>query len=170
MPGGTDFVSSRLERIVALRRIEGVPYTYKWSGEGTITEELFPDTYTLEKIPRTTGQTLSRRRIKFGTSLEKGKVAEYTVVLKCKQTGRAPEPFLSSRSPHRVDELLLRVVFPANLLPDQVVYLKRNADGVEIHREPIKERDRLTGEFRKLIKYAEPHVAHVLEWQGISTT
>jgi len=169
MPGGIDFVGTRRERVVALKRIEDVPYTYSWSGEGTIAEELFPDTYTLEVIPRAAGQTLSRRRIKFGTSLEKGKVAEYTVLLKCKQTGKAPEPFLSSRSPHRVDELLLRVVFPADLLPDQVVYIKRNADGMEIHRESIKERDRLTGEFRKLIKYAEPHVSHVLEWQGIST-
>jgi hypothetical protein len=64
--------------------------------------------------------------------------------------------------------LLLRVVFPANLLPEQVVYIKRDADGLEVHRETIKDRDRLTGEFRKLIKFAEPHFAHVLEWQGIS--
>jgi len=35
---------------------------------------------------------------------------------------------------------------------------------LKYHREPIKERDRLTGEFRKLIKYAEPHVA--MFWSG----
>jgi hypothetical protein len=170
MPGGTDFVNSRMERVVALKRLEGVPFTYKWTGEGQITEELFPDAYTLEDLPRIAGQILSRKRIKFGTALEKGKTAEYTVLLKCKQDGRGPEPFLSSKCHHRVDELLLRVAFPANLLPDHVVYVKRNADGIEIGRESIKERDRLTGEFRKLIKYAEPHVAHVLEWRTISTT
>jgi hypothetical protein len=169
MPGGTDYVNSRRERVVALKRIEDVPFTYQWTGEGTITEELFPDIYTLEDLPRITGQRAMRKHIKFGTPLEKGKVAEYTVVLKCKQDGRPPEPFLQSRSSHRVDELLLRVAFPANLLPDQVVYIKRNADGIELSRESIKERDRLTGEFRKLIKYAEPHASHVLEWQGIST-
>jgi hypothetical protein len=170
MPGGTDYVNSRRERVVALKRIEDVPFTYKWSGEGTITEELFPDTYTMEDLPRVAGQRATRKHIKFGTPLEKGEVAEYTVLLKCKQDGRGPEPFLRSKSSHRVDELLLRVAFPANLMPDHVVYIKRNADGIELSRESIKERDRLTGEFRKLIKYAEPHASYVLEWQGISTT
>ena len=170
MPGGTDFVNSRRERVVALKRIDDVPFTYKWSGEGMITEELYPDTYTLEDLPRVVGQILSRKRVKFGTPLEKGEVAEYTVLLKCKQNGNGPEPFLSSLCHHRVDELLLRVAFPENLLPDQVVYIMRNADGIEKSRELIKEKDRLTGEFHKLIRYAEPHASHVLEWQGISTT
>jgi hypothetical protein len=170
MPGGTDYVNSRMERVVALKRIEDVPFRYKWTGEGTITEELYPDTYTLEDLPRVIGQSSSRKRVKFGKALEKGEVAEYTVLLKCKQIGKGPEPLLSSLCHHRVDELLLRVAFPANLLPDHVVYIKRNADGIETSRELIKERDRLTGEFRKLIKYAEPHASHVLEWQGISAT
>jgi len=170
MPGGTDYVNSRRERVVALKRIEDVPFTYNWTGEGTITEELYPDTYTLENLPRVAGQSSSRKRVKFGIALEKGKVAEYTVLLKCKQNGKGPEPFLSSLCHHRVDELLLRVAFPENLLPDQVIYIKRNADGIEKSRELIKERDRLTGEFRKLIRYPEPHAAHVLEWQGISIT
>lgn len=169
LPGGLDFVSSRRERVVALKRLEDVPFTYRWTGEGVVTEELFPEAYTLEDMPRISGQNQTRKRIKFGTALEKGKEAEYTILLKCKQTGRGPEPFVNAKSPHRVDELLLRVVFPSNLLPDSVVYVKRNADGVEIHRESIKERDRLTGEFRKLIKYAEPHVAHSIEWQSTST-
>jgi hypothetical protein len=170
MPGGTDYVSSRRERVVALKHIEDVPFTYKWTGEGTITEELYPDTYTLEDLPRVVGQSSSRKRVKFGKALEKGDDAEYTVLLKCKQIGKGPEPLLSSLCHHRVDELLLRVAFPENLLPDQVVYIMRNADGIEKSRELIKEKDRLTGEFHKLIRYAEPHASHVLEWQGISTT
>jgi hypothetical protein len=102
--------------------------------------------------------------VRFAKPLEKGQTAEYTVLLKCRQDGKEPEPFLSSLCPHRVDELVLRVVFPADLVPDQVTYIQRNADGSEISRESIKEMDRLTGEFRKIIKFAEPYVAHVLEW------
>jgi hypothetical protein len=134
-----------------------------------VTTELFPPSFSMEDFPRVHGQKSERKRIKFGSALEKGNETEYTVNLKCTQTGNAPAPYLSSKSPHRVDELLMRVVFPANLLPDQVVYIKRNADGVEINRQAIKERDQLTGEFRILIKYAEPHVEHVLEWQSVAT-
>lgn len=164
MPGGTDFVNSRRERVVALKHLDHVPLVYSWSGHGKITEELFPETYRMDEVPRVAGQTISRKWVKFTPPLEKGKSTEYTVLLKCKQDGKAPESFLSSQCHHRVDELLLRVVFPRDLVPSQVVYLKRNADGVETHRETIKELDRLTGEFRKLVKYAEPHVQHVLEW------
>jgi hypothetical protein len=72
---------------VALKRIEVVPFTYRWSGEGSITEELFPDTFKLEKLEKLVGQTLTRRRIRFESPLDKGKEAEYTMVLKCKQDG-----------------------------------------------------------------------------------
>ncbi len=146
MPGGSEFISSRRERVVAVRRIEEVPYTYAWSGEGEMKSELFPSTFVMSDLPRIAGQKRERKSIKFDAALEKGKMTEYTILLHCTQTGKAPEPFLSSRSPHRVDELLMRVVFPANLLPENVVYLKRNADGIEVHREAIKERDRLTPE------------------------
>src|ERR1019366_4046643 len=52
MPGGSDFVNSRRERVVAVKRLEGVPFTYRWSGDGAIEEELFPDSYSLETLPR----------------------------------------------------------------------------------------------------------------------
>ncbi len=164
LPGGNEFMNSRRERVVALKRLEEVPFRYHWTGQGTVTEELYPEEFRIHNLQAGTGQG-PQRRIRFDHALEKGKEAEYTLLLKCKRTGGAPHPFLSSSSPHRVDELLLRVVFPANLLPEKVFYVRRNADDVEIHREPIKERDRLTGEFRKLIKYAEPHESHMLVWQ-----
>lgn len=165
MPGGNDFVNSRRERIVAAKHLEDIPISYLWSGEGTISEELFPDSLRIEELPRIIGQDRVRKRLRFAKALERGEELEYTLLIKCKQNGKAPEPYLSAKSAHRVDELLLRVVFPANLVPEQVVYVRRNPDGIETHRETIKERDRLTGEFRKLIKFAEPHVEHVIEWQ-----
>ncbi len=165
MPGGTEFVNSRRERIVPIRRLEQVPLNYGWSGEGDISEELFPGSFRIETLSRIPGQrTTQRKMIKFDSPRERGQEVEYTLLLKCKRTGKAPEPYLSMKSPHRVDEMLLRVVFPANLLPDQVFYVRRNEDGIEQHREAIKERDALTGEFRKLIRFAEPHHQHVLEW------
>jgi hypothetical protein len=169
MPGGDEFVNSRRDRVVAVKRIEEVPFRYTWTGQGEVQEELFPAPYQIRQLPGGTGQG-PQKRIRFDSPLEKGKEAEYTLLLKCKRTGKAPEPYLSSRSGHRVDELLLRVVFPANLLPEKVFYVRRDADEIEVHREQIKERDRLTGEFRKLIKYAEPHQAHIIEWQGSATS
>ncbi|HEY4354279.1 MAG TPA: hypothetical protein VGN16_00915 [Acidobacteriaceae bacterium] len=165
LPGGIEFISARRERVVALKRLEEVPLRYLWTGEGEVTEELYPESFRIQDLPQGVGEG-PQRRIRFEKPIEKGKDIEYTLLLNCKRTGRMPEPFLSSKCPHRVDELLLRVVFPANLLPDKVFYIRRNADDVEVHREQIKERDRLTGEFRKLIKYAEPHEAHMLVWQS----
>lgn len=162
-PGGNDFMNSRRDRLVALKRLEEVPFRYNWTGQGAVREEIFPESYRIQNLPCGTGSG-PQRRIRFDKPLEKGKEAEYTLLLHCTRTGRAPEPFLSSKSHHRVDELLLRVVFPANLLPEKVFYVRRNADDVEVHREQIKERDPLTGEFRKIIKYAEPHEGHMLVW------
>jgi hypothetical protein len=167
MPGGNEFVNSRRERVVAVKKLEEVPFQYTWTGEGEVQEELFPDTYEIRQLAGGTGQK-PQKRVRFDATLEKGRETEYTILLKCKRTGREPQPFLSSRSSHRVDELLLRVVFPANLLPERVFYIRRNSDEIEVHREQIKERDRLTGEFRRLVKYAEPHESHIIEWQGSS--
>lgn len=163
-PGGNEFMNSRRERIIALKRLEEVPFRYHWTGQGMVKEEIFPQSFRIQNLPSGTGYG-PQRRIRFDRPLEKGRETEYTLLLYCTRTGRAPEPFLSSRSPHRVDELLLRVVFPVNLLPEKVFYVRRNADDVEVHREQIKERDPLTGEFRKIIKYAEPHEAHMLVWE-----
>ncbi len=133
-------MNSRRERVVALKKIEAVPFRYNWSGVGDVTTELYPETFSTVDLPGDTGQG-RQRRIKFDRPVEKGKEVEYTLLIKCKRTGDAPGPYLISSSPHRVDELLLRVVFPANLLPDKVFYIRRNADDMEVHREQIRERE-----------------------------
>jgi hypothetical protein len=150
-----------------MKKLEEIPIAYNWSGQGAVREELFPAGFDLIEPPRVKGQRNVRKRIRFGKPLDKGDVAEYSLLLRCTQTGRAPEPFLGISTSHRVDELVMRVVFPANLCPNQVFYIKRNADGVEVHKETIAERDDLTGEFRKVIRYAEPHISHVLEWTPV---
>lgn len=169
LPGGNEYMNSRRERLVALKRLDEVPLKYRWTGEGNITEELFPESFSIRSLPLEMGQTVPQRRIRFDKALERGQTTEYTLLLKCKRIGRPPEPYLSSQSPHRVDELVLRVVFPATLIPEKVFYVRRDADDVEVHREQIKDNDRLTGEFRKLIKYAEPHERHLLIWESNQT-
>jgi len=165
MPGGDMYLNSRREKIVALRRLEEVPLSYDWSGQGVVKEELFPSEFSLVDAPRLTGQRRVRKRVKFSTPIEKGGSAEYVLLLRCSKMGTPPGPYLGSRCSHRVDELLLRVVFPEDMRPDKVFYIQRNADGVELSKETITEFDHLTGEFQKFIKDAEPHVDYMIEWQ-----
>jgi hypothetical protein len=155
----------RKERIVALKPLSELPISYGWSGEGEITEEIVPDSYALVNLPKVIGHALVRKRIMLNPPLEKGQSAEYNFILRCKQTGRAPDPFLSSRSSHRVDVLLLRVVFAPSLNPQKVYYVKRNSDMAEVTKERLQDTDFLTGEYKKQIDYPEPNLYHRIEWE-----
>lgn len=128
-------------------------------------ERVIPDCNVIEDVPRALGQAGTRRRLKLRPVLEKGHQTSYDFVIDCEATGRPPESFLSSRTSHRVDELLLRVVFPCNHLPRKVFYIERDGDGGETRKEELVSPDLLTGEYRKQVEFAEPHVDHRLEWE-----
>lgn len=162
---GNQFLHIRSEKIIALKHLEEMPISFNWSGEGEVKEKVIPEslkTVTLAKVP---GYSTSRRRISLTPPLEKGQSTEYTYVVECKQIGKPPEPFLGSRSSHRVDVLVLRVVFPPTSKPKNVFYVKRNADLVEVDREHLKDVDHLTGAYSKRIEFAEPHLHHRIEWE-----
>ena len=116
----------RRERVVAMGKLYDMGLSYSWSGEGTTEESIAPDSFSVTNLPSIPGHKLSRRRITFNPPLEQGQSAEYTFIVRCKQTGQPPAPFLSTRSSHRVDVLVLRVVFAPGIEPKKVDYVKRN--------------------------------------------
>ncbi len=155
----------RRERVVAMGKLYDMGLSYSWSGEGTTEESIAPDSFSVTNLPSIPGHKLSRRRITFNPPLEQGQSAEYTFIVRCKQTGQPPAPFLSTRSSHRVDVLVLRVVFAPGIEPKKVDYVKRNTQLEEVTRERLPHKDFLTGEYRKQIDYPEPHIYHRIEWE-----
>lgn len=155
----------RRETVVAMKKLQEVPIRYVWSGTGGTTERLIPPNYKIEDVTKAPGQTGIRKRIIFDKMLEKREEASYNFIVDCQVTGAPPETFLGSISSHRVDELVLRVVFPRDAIPQDIHYVRRNHDLQEFHREPVDSVDYLTGEVRKRIMAPQLHMYHRIEWE-----
>lgn len=162
---GTTYLHVRRETVVALKTITEIPVSYSWTGEGTTAETVSPSKYRLEDVPRIKGQTRIRKKLVLDAPLGKGKSVTYTFEVKCTRTGKPPETFLGSLSSHRVDDLMLRVIFPIGGVPSKVFYAERDADGNELVKEPVSDVDPISGEFRRRIPFARPHIHHILEWE-----
>ena len=165
-PDAKRFHYVRQEKVRAIKHVERIPISYRWSGTGTITPRVIPDCHILEDSPRGVGQISTTKRLILHPPLEKSKEAEYYFILDCEIGDRAPEPYVSSATSHRVDKLIIRAVFPYNQIPRRVFYIERDADGFERVKEELKLPDILTGEFRKQVLYAEPHIRYILQWES----
>jgi hypothetical protein len=98
-------------------------------------------------------------------ALSKNSTAEYIFTVKCTVTGKQPESLLGSQSSHRVDELVLRVIFALAKMPVHVWHVVQDADGNELSRQAIDRFDSITGEYRQHIKRPDAHRIYVLEWE-----
>lgn len=158
------YLHMRRETVVALQRITEIPVSFRWTGEGEVETSIEPGTFSLVDAARIKGQTRTRKLIRPDTALEKRGTAEYTFTVKCTVNGKQPESFLGSQSSHRIDELILRVIFGLSHMPNHVWFVVQNPDGQETLREVIDRCDPITGEYRKLVKRPDAHLIYILEW------
>lgn len=166
MEDGLTYLSVRRETIVSMiKSLSAVPLTYRWTGNGEITENIYPNNITLYDIPKVMGKIGVRKSLGFETPLGKRTKLTYSVVLKCKAIVSKPESMLASGSSRRVDRLILRVAFPVDKHPAHVTYRLLDSDGVEKSRAALECSDHLTGEFRKEIRYPKPFYEHRIEWE-----
>lgn len=166
MEDGVTYLSVRRETIVPLKdNVEGVTVFYRWTGNGTVTECVSPNTVRIKDAPKILGKLSTRRIITFEGGLEKGKEYSYTISLSCQAKNGQPESFLSSQSSRRVDNLILRVAFPIDKRPEHVTYRMLDSDGNEKESSTVELGDPLTGEYRKHIRYPRPSFEHRIEWE-----
>lgn len=166
MEDGATFLNVRREVLVPLaKNLTSVPLNYRWTGTGEITEDVSPNTVTIEDAPKIMGKMGARRSVHFQGGLEKGKEYSYTLILSCRATSHQPESFLASGSSRRVDSLILRVAFPIDNRPNHVTYRVLDSDGTEKERLALELSDPLTGEYRKEISYPRPFFEHRIEWE-----
>jgi len=164
-PDGRTYLHVRRETVVAQKALIEIPISYRWTGEGEVEAGVEPSSFSLTDAARIKGQTRTRKLIRPDQALRKGDEAEYTFTVKCAVTGKPPEPFLGCQSSHRVDELILRVLFSLQRLPLRVWYVTQNPDGQEISREAVERFDPITGEYRKHINHPDAHILYILEWE-----
>jgi hypothetical protein len=164
-PDGRSYLYVRKEIVVALERLTEIPISFRWTGEGSADVTIQPDSFTLADAARVRGQNRTRKLIRPNTELKKHDTADYTFTVKCAVTGNQPENFLGSQSSHRVDELVLRVIFALARMPAHVWHVVQDQDGREISRQAIDRYDPITGEYRRHIKRPDAHLIYVLEWE-----
>jgi hypothetical protein len=167
----------RIDEVVPLREnLTSVPLGYGWTGEGDVTE----DVKVLAPSDRT-------GNVRVGTPAYGGRFNRYLYCdinpkipkrwlfwkqesckvqfdVRAKPIQKKPEPFLASRSEHRVDKLVLRVAFRLDRIPAQVVF--RVLNNMNENQEPQKvlEPDPFTGEFAVVVNGARPHVRYYIGW------
>ena len=163
---GRRYLSVRRERIKALRDgLEGIHLLYSWTGQGTVQESHSPTKYTKEELDAIPGKPFVRRFLRFDHPLAKGEEAEYEFSLDCNVKESAPLSFLLVRFEHRVDELIMRVVFPPDSHPEQVTHCQRFSSGEAssgVENLPI---DTLTGEVTKHVRHPLPYKDYLIEWK-----
>ena len=166
-PGGQQYLVVREETVVARAKLSSVPISYQWTAQGPISERILPESLALVDAQRIKGQTSVRKRIQFKSELEKGQEQTYTFILRCCCTPNSPppEPFLSSTSNHRVDRLILRVIFPVDEMPKRVFRVEQDRDGHELARCQIELTDYVNGEYRVEIRQPRAHTTYLLEWE-----
>jgi len=164
-PGKTQFLYVRKETVVALQELKEIPVSYRWTGDGKITEQVLPGNLHLTDAQRVKGQINTRKRIQVNDGLAKGEEITYTFVVRCQAGTKEPEPFLGSESSHRVDRLVLRAVFPVGEQPGTVYCVEHNADKIEIRRSQIEEYDYINGEYRVEIFQPRAHITYSIEWE-----
>jgi hypothetical protein len=166
MEDGVTYLNVRRETVVPLvKGVAGIPINYRWTGIGDITPTLLPNNLTLEDAPKIVGKISVRKLVRFESPLDKRREYSYNVLLSCRADNHQPEPFISSGSSRRVDNLTLRVAFPVDKRPKHVTYRVLDSDGNESAREVLDLSDPLTGEYRKEIKYPRPFSEHRIEWE-----
>lgn len=159
-----NYVFVRNETITACEELSALPLRYRWTAEGDFDERVTPTTYSLRDAQRERGEIGRRKQVVLNPPLRKGKTTNVVLTVKCTRHTGSPEKMLSISSPRRVDELVLRVIFPLESIPSNVHYRVLDADGEEIKKERIEDYDILTGEFKKRIIRPKRLVAHRIEW------
>jgi len=163
---GKTYLNVRRETVVSkVKGLDSIPFNYKWSGSGEITEEIEPASLTIRDRPKIAGKTATRKSVFFEQPLDKRQKCSFTLNVYCVATVRQPEPFVSSASSRRVDKLILRVAFPLSAFPARVAYRVLDVDGSEKYRKTLDCSDYLTGEYRIEIKYPKPFYEHRIEWE-----
>jgi hypothetical protein len=165
-PEGRRFLYIRRETVVSTKNeLTEVPFSYRWTGDGTVTQSIIPGSFKLADAPRIRGQSSQRKSVQFDKPLAKKEEQTYTITLDCSATGKMPEDFLGSTSSHRVDQLVMRVIFPLERLPKLIFCVSLDKDGHEISRQAAPAIDPITGECRYEIMRPEAHTVYQIDWE-----